>query len=79
VTDEEVARLEEARRAVRVVERYMYWALGRADEGSEEARKVADQMRLVVGLRRKLDARLAGTDGIHPAGQGGSDVCKAGN
>lgn len=55
MTDEEIARLAEACRAIRVVERYLYWALGRAEEGSKEARAVADQMRLAIGLRRKLD------------------------
>jgi hypothetical protein len=68
---EEEARVAEARRAIRVVERYLYWALGRADEGSTEAQKVADQMRLAVGLRRKLDARNGGSALSHPSLQGG--------
>jgi len=49
------ARLAEARRAVRVVERYLYAALGAAEEGSPEAKRAQDEMRLAVGLRRKLD------------------------
>jgi hypothetical protein len=50
------ARLAEARRAIRIVERYLYAALGEAVEGSPEAKKAQDEMRLAVGLRRKLDA-----------------------
>jgi hypothetical protein len=58
---EEQDRLMNAQRSIRTVERYLYWALGRAEEGSEEARRVADEMRLAVGLRRKLDARFNGS------------------
>lgn len=61
MTEEEQTRIVEARRAIRVVERYLYWALGRAEEGSVEARQVADEMRLAVGLRRKLDTRYVGS------------------
>jgi hypothetical protein len=49
------ARLAEARRAIRIVERYLYAALGEAEEGSPEAKRAQDEMRLAVGLRRKLD------------------------
>jgi hypothetical protein len=50
------ARLIEARRAIRIVERFLYAALGEAEEGSPEAKKAQDEMRLAIGLRRKLDA-----------------------
>jgi hypothetical protein len=67
VTPEEVRR-SEACRAIRVVERYLYWALGNADEGSKEARQAQDEMRLAVGLRRKLDSRLERLgDDRHPS------------
>jgi hypothetical protein len=49
-------RLADACRAIRVVERYLYKVLSEAEEGSAEARKAQDVMRLAVGIRRKLDA-----------------------
>jgi hypothetical protein len=65
---EEDTRQSEARRAIRVVERYLYWALGCAEEGSKEARQVADELRLAVGLRRKLDiTRTDGSAHSHPS------------
>lgn len=56
VESNSAARLAEARRAIRTVERYLYAALGAAAEGSPEARDAQNEMRLAVGLRRKLDA-----------------------
>jgi hypothetical protein len=53
--DNNEVRLDEARRAIRVIERYLYAALGAAEEGSPEAKKAQNVMRLAVGLRRKLD------------------------
>jgi len=50
------AQLVEARRAIRVIERYLYSVLGKAEEGSEDAKRAQNVKRLAVGLRRKLDA-----------------------
>jgi len=55
------ARLVEACRAIRTVERYVYSALADAEEGSDAARAARDLMRLTVGLRRKLDTRHDGS------------------
>jgi hypothetical protein len=51
---DDAARAEQARQAVRVVERFAYRAVADAVEDGEvrEARKV---LRLAVGLRRMLD------------------------
>jgi hypothetical protein len=74
--DEEQVRHAGAKRAIRVVERYLYWALGRAEEGSKEARMVADEMRLAVGLRRKLDTRYDGPTQVTHRIKEDEDVCK---
>jgi len=71
VTQEEARRRSEACRAVRVVERYLYWALGNAEENTEEARQARDEMRLAVGLRRKLDSRFERPGDATPRTQGG--------
>jgi len=73
---EEQVRHAGAKRAIRVVERYLYWALGRAKEDSKEARLVADEMRLAVGLRRKLDARYDGPTQVTRHVKEDEDVCK---
>jgi hypothetical protein len=53
-TEDRRARLERARQAVRVVERWCYRQVADAETPDQE-REAQDELRLAVGLRRKLD------------------------
>jgi len=51
---DDAERAQQARTAVRIVERFAYRAVADAPEG-EEAREAHTVLRLAVGLRRLLD------------------------
>jgi hypothetical protein len=48
-------RLEDARYAARVVERFSLGLVSEAEEDTPEATEAQNTLRLAVGLRRKLD------------------------
>jgi hypothetical protein len=60
-------KLEDARYAARVLERFSYGLVSETDEDTPEALEAQNTLRLAVGLRRKLENIAARESLKHPA------------